>query len=156
MNGLLKIPMQFIILLVLWFLFLVNLLLPCFFNKVELNNIKNSAYAKNILDLENEYKFLHEKKSIEIYGLLDAQKENNQKDIQLWRNKLKSSTLKLDKINEEVKDIVKKNNPDAETNDKDYIFMSYVIDYLPHGIIGLLFAVMFSAAMSSTASELTP
>ena len=49
---------------------------------------------------------------------------------------------------------MKKNNPDAETNDRDYIFMSYVIDYLPHGIIGLLFAVMFSAAMSSTASEL--
>ena len=45
------------------------------------------------------------------------------------------------------------NNPTAEINDKDYIFMSYVMDYLPHGIIGLL-AVMFSAAMSSTASEL--
>ena len=100
------------------------------------------------------YKSLHEKKSIEIYGLLDAQKENNQIEIQLFRNKLKSSTLKLEKINEDVKEIVKKNNPDAETNDKDYIFMSYVIDYLPHGIIGLLFAVMFSAAMSSTASEL--
>ena len=156
MNGLLKIPMQFIILFigVMVFVFYQFNTPPVFFNKVELNNIKNSAYAKNILDLENEYKSLHEKKSIEIYGLLDAQKENNQKDIQLWRNKLKSSTLKLDKINEEVKDIVKKNNPDAETNDKDYIFMSYVIDYLPHGIIGLLFAVMFSAAMSSTASEL--
>ena len=156
MNGLLKIPMQFIILFigVMVFVFYQFNTPPVFFNKVELNNIKNSAYAKNILDLEKEYKSLHEKKSIEIYGLLDAQKENNQKDIQLWRNKLKSSTLKLDKINEEVKDIVKKNNPDAETNDKDYIFMSYVIDYLPHGIIGLLFAVMFSAAMSSTASEL--
>jgi Na+(H+)/acetate symporter ActP len=156
MNGLLKIPMQFIILFigVMVFVFYQFNTPPVFFNKVELNNVKNSAYAKNIRDLENEYKSLHEKKSIEIYGLLDAQKENNQKDIQLWRNKLKSSTLKLDKINEEVKDIVKKNNPDAETNDKDYIFMSYVIDYLPHGIIGLLFAVMFSAAMSSTASEL--
>ena len=156
MNGVLKIPMQFIILFigVMVFVFYQFNTPPVFFNKVELNNVKNSAYAKNILDLENEYKSLHEKKSIEIYGLLDAQKENNQKDIQLWRNKLKSSTLKLDNINEEVKDIVKKNNPDAETNDKDYIFMSYVIDYLPHGIIGLLFAVMFSAAMSSTASEL--
>ena len=156
MNGLLKIPMQFIILFigVMVFVFYQFNTPPVFFNKVELNNVKNSAYAKNIRDLENEYKYLHEKKSIEIYGLLDAQKENNQKDIQLWRNKLKFSTLKLDKINEEVKDIVKKNNPDAETNDKDYIFMSYVIDYLPHGIIGLLFAVMFSAAMSSTASEL--
>ena len=57
-------------------------------------------------------------------------------------------------IREEVKHLVKKNNPKAETNDKDYIFMSYVMDYLPHGVIGLLFAVMFSAAMSSTASEL--
>jgi Na+/proline symporter len=156
MNGLLKIPMQFIILFigVMIFVFYQFNTPPVFFNKVELNNVKNSAYSKNIHDLENEYKSLHEKKSIEIYGLLDAQKENNQRDIQLWRNKLKSSTLKLDRINEEVKDIVKKNNPDAETNDKDYIFMSYVIDYLPHGIIGLLFAVMFSAAMSSTASEL--
>ena len=79
MNGLLKIPMQFIILFigVMVFVFYQFNTPPVFFNKVELNNIKNSAYAKNILDLENEYKSLHEKKSIEIYGLLDAQKENN-------------------------------------------------------------------------------
>ena len=156
MNGLLKIPMQFIILFigVMVFVFYQFNTPPIFFNKVELNNVKSSVYSKSIYDLENQYKSLHEKKSMEIYGLLDAQKENNQKEIQLFRNKLKSSTFKLDKINEEVKYIVKKNNPDAETNDKDYIFMSYVIDYLPHGIIGLLFAVMFSAAMSSTASEL--
>ena len=156
MNGLLKIPMQFIILFigVMVFVFYQFNTPPVFFNKVELNNVKNSAYSERIYDLEQKYKSLHEKKSIQIYGFLDAQKENNQKDIQLWRNKLKSSTLKLDRISLEVKDIVKKNNPDAETNDKDYIFMSYVINYLPHGIIGLLFAVMFSAAMSSTASEL--
>ena len=156
MNGLLKIPMQFIILFigVMVFVFYQFNTPPIFFNKVELNNVKSSVYSKSIYDLENEYKSLHEKKSMEIYGLLDAQKENNQKEIQLFRDKLKSSTFKLDKINEEVKYIVKKNNPNAETNDKDYIFMSYVIDYLPHGIIGLLFAVMFSAAMSSTASEL--
>jgi Na+/proline symporter len=60
----------------------------------------------------------------------------------------------MHEINSNVKTIVLKNNPSAETNDKDYIFMSYVIDYLPKGVIGLLFAVMFCAAMSSTASEL--
>jgi Na+/proline symporter len=60
----------------------------------------------------------------------------------------------MHEINSNVKTIVLKNNPSAETNDKDYIFMSYVIDYLPTGVIGLLFAVMFCAAMSSTASEL--
>ena len=57
-------------------------------------------------------------------------------------------------LREETKALVKKVDPKAETNDKDYIFMTYVMDYLPIGMVGLLFAVMFSAAMSSTASEL--
>jgi solute:Na+ symporter, SSS family len=156
MNGLLKIPMQFIILFigVMVFVFYQFNTPPVFFNKVELNNVKTSSYSESINDLENKFKILHENKSLEIYSLLDAQKENNIQEVKFWKNKIKSSSLKLDRINDEVKTIVKKNNPDAEINDKDYIFMSYVIDYLPHGIIGLLFAVMFSAAMSSTASEL--
>ena len=86
--------------------------------------------------------------------MLEAQKlSNNEEVLQLQKN-IKLTTQKIEHINKEVKSIVKKNNPKAETNDKDYIFMSYVINYLPHGIIGLLFAVMFCAAMSSTASEL--
>jgi Na+/proline symporter len=59
-----------------------------------------------------------------------------------------------DVVRVEVKELVKTVNPEAETNDKDYIFMTFVMDNLPIGMIGLLFAVMFCAAMSSTASEL--
>ena len=65
MNGLLKIPMQFIILFIGVIVFVFyQFNTPPIFNKVELNNIKNSAYAKNICDLENEYKFLHEKNQL--------------------------------------------------------------------------------------------
>jgi Na+/proline symporter len=46
------------------------------------------------------------------------------------------------------------NDPNAETRDTDYVFMRFVMDYLPAGVVGLLFAVIFAAAMSSSSSEL--
>ena len=156
MNGLLKIPMQLIILFigVMVFVFYQFNTPPIFFNKVELNNIKSSNYSEEVNNLENEFKVLHDKKTVDIYSLLDAQKNEDKGRVQELKRSVLSIESKMHEINNNVKTIVIKNNPSAETNDKDYIFMSYVIDYLPRGIIGLLFAVMFCAAMSSTASEL--
>ena len=156
MNGLLKIPMQLIILFigVMVFVFYQFNTPPIFFNKVELNNIKSSNYSKQVNNLENEFKDLHDKKTVDIYSLLDAQKNEDKGRVQELKRSVLTIESKMQEIKSNVKTIVIKNNSSAETNDKDYIFMSYVIDYLPTGIIGLLFAVMFSAAMSSTASEL--
>tara|TARA_B110000977_G_scaffold52478_2_gene71316 strand:- start:207 stop:1928 length:1722 start_codon:yes stop_codon:yes gene_type:complete len=156
MNGLLKIPMQLIILFigVMVFVFYQFNTPPIFFNKVELNHVKSSIYSEQVIKLENEFKVLHEKKTVDIYSLLDAQKHEDELKIEELKISVLSSEEKMKQININVKNIVRENNPSAELNDKDYIFMSYVIDYLPTGIIGLLFAVMFSAAMSSTASEL--
>ena len=156
MNGLLKIPMQLIILFigVMVFVFYQFNTPPIFFNKVELNNIKSSNYSEEVNNLENEFKVLHDKKTVDIYSLLEAQKNEDKGRVQELKRSVLSIESKMHEINNNVKTIVIKNNPSAETNDKDYIFMSYVIDYLPTGIIGLLFAVMFCAAMSSTASEL--
>ncbi len=156
MNGLLKIPMQLIILFigVMVFVFYQFNTPPIFFNKVELNNIKSSNYSQEVNKLENEFKVLHDKKTVDIYSLLDAQKNEDKGRVQELKKSVLDTESKMQEINSNVKIIVIKNNPSAEINDKDYIFMSYVIDYLPTGIIGLLFAVMFSAAMSSTASEL--
>jgi len=156
MNGLLKIPMQLIILFigVMVFVFYQFNTPPIFFNKVELNNIKSSIYSEELNNLENEFKVLHDKKTVDIYSLIDAQKNEDNLRVKELKRSVLSKENKMKEISSNVKTIVIKNNPSAETNDKDYIFMSYVIDYLPTGIIGLLFAVMFSAAMSSTASEL--
>jgi Na+/proline symporter len=156
MNGLLKIPMQLIILFigVMVFVFYQFNTPPIFFNKVELNNIKSSNYSSEVNSLETEFKALHDKKTVDIYTLLDAQKNEDKVRVQELKRSVLVTEKKMHEINSNVKTIVLKNNPSAETNDKDYIFMSYVIDYLPTGVIGLLFAVMFCAAMSSTASEL--
>jgi solute:Na+ symporter, SSS family len=156
MNGLLKIPMQLMILFigVMVFVFYQFNTPPIFFNKVELNNIKSSIYAEELNNLENEFKVLHDKKRVDIYSLIDAQKKEDNLRVKELKRSVLSKESKMKEISSNVKTIVIKNNPSVETNDKDYIFMSYVIDYLPRGIIGLLFAVMFCAAMSSTASEL--
>ena len=156
MNGLLKIPMQLIILFigVLVFVFYQFNTPPIFFNKVELNNLKSSIYSGDVNTLENEFKILHAKKAVDIYSLIDAQHQQDEVKVEELKKSVLSKQKEMHEINSQVKTIVIENNPSAEINDKDYIFMSYVIDYLPKGIIGLLFAVMFSAAMSSTASEL--
>ena len=156
MNGLLKIPMQLIILFigVLVFVFYQFNTPPIFFNKVELNNLKSSIYSGDVNTLENEFKILHAKKAVDIYSLIDAQHKQEEVKVEELKKSVLSKQKEMHEINSQVKIIVIENNPSAEINDKDYIFMSYVIDYLPKGIIGLLFAVMFSAAMSSTASEL--
>ena len=156
MNGLLKIPMQLIILFigVLVFVFYQFNTPPIFFNKVELNNLKSSIYSGDVNTLENEFKILHGKKAVDIYSLIDAQHKQDEVKVEELKKSVLSKQKEMHEINSQVKTIVIENNPSAEINDKDYIFMSYVIDYLPKGIIGLLFAVMFSAAMSSTASEL--
>ena len=156
MNGILKIPMQLVILFigVMVFVFYQFNTPPILFNKVELNNVKNSIYSQQIDDLEKEFKIIHQQKSAELYSLIESQKKEKINQVNQWKKKALISNSKMTDINNEVKALVKENNASAETNDKDYIFMNYVIDYLPHGVIGLLFAVMFSAAMSSTASEL--
>ena len=154
MNGLLKVPMQFIILIigVMVFVFYQFNTPPVFFNKVELEQVRQSEYNLNLTELETQYVNLHNQKKIAINNIFNKQQSNIQSKES--KAKILAYESEMNSIREEVKHLVKKNNPKAETNDKDYIFMSYVMDYLPHGVIGLLFAVMFSAAMSSTASEL--
>ena len=154
MNGLLKVPMQFIILIigVMVFVFYQFNTPPVFFNKVELEQVRQSEYNLNLTELETQYSNLHNQKKIAINNSFTKEQSNIQSKES--KAKILAYESEMNSIREEVKHLVKKNNPKAETNDKDYIFMSYVMDYLPHGVIGLLFAVMFSAAMSSTASEL--
>ena len=103
-------------------------------------------------ELEDRFITLHDEKKRAIEIMISNQSKNINDEI--LDQKILNLENEMKGVRTDVKALVKTNNPNAEINDKDYIFMSYVMDYLPHGIIGLLFAVMFSAAMSSTASEL--
>ena len=156
MNGLLKVPMQFVILFigVMVFVFYQFNQPPIFFNQVEKQKLEQSIYAGDLNKIETEYTAVFEEKKDELRTMVAAVNAEDETAIDNSKAKVMALQQRGNELREETKDLVKKLNPKAETNDKDYIFMTYVMDYLPIGMVGLLFAVMFSAAMSSTASEL--
>lgn len=156
MNGLLKVPMQFIILFigVMVFVFYQYFQPPIIFNKVQTEQLENSAFKEDYLLLQDEFKQVFQEKNQQLGILLQAVEANDEETIQSTKARIKEHQEYQEKIRTEVKELIVKNNPGAETRDTDYVFMRFVMDYLPKGVVGLLFAVIFSAAMSSTASEL--
>lgn len=156
MNGLLKVPMQFVILFigVMVFVFYQYFQPPVVFNKVQTEQLEQSAFREDYKFLENEYTEVFREKSKDLKDLLTAVEMEDEAGIALAKDGIKKKSHYQESIRNEVKDLIVKNDPLAETRDTDYVFMRFVMDYLPTGIVGLLFAVIFSAAMSSTASEL--
>ena len=141
--------MQFFILLlgVMVFIFYQFETAPLNFNPKSLQAVQNSPYAESFRLLENKNQTLQEKKQAVLTHPDFFSDTNLQKEFKLLNTQEKVQR-------EEAKEIISKADSNIETNDKDYVFISYVLNYLPHGLIGLLLAVIFSAAMSSTASEL--
>ena len=143
MNGILKIPLQFFILLigVMVFVFYQFEYAPINFNPKAISALKNSSFSNKYNQLEAEnHKTQKDIKHELIYG-------NDQKKILYLREK---ESLQRKK----VKNLIKNNFSKIESNDKDFVFISFILTNLPKGLIGLLIAVILSAAMSSTASEL--
>lgn len=149
-NGLLKVPMQFFILLVgvMVFVFYQFNQAPLNFNPVANEAVENSEYAQEYADLKTEYKLLTTEKQELLFKF--------SKDVENKRLKERITTLNAAEktLRKQAKVIIKKADDTVETNDKDYVFIHFILTKLPKGLIGLLLAVILSAAMSSTASEL--
>ncbi len=155
-NGIVKVPMQFSILFLgaMVFVFYQFVTPPLFFNSVETNNVKNSVFASEFQTLEKKYKDIHDEKQIKIREMLSAEKTD---DVQKYNGAVES--VRESKKNEllvrnNAIGIIKKANPGADTNDTNFIFLSFVVNVLPAGLIGLILAAIFSASMSSTSAEL--
>ena len=149
-NGFLKVPMQFFILLVgvMVFVFYQFNSSPINFNPSATEAVKNSEYAEDFKSLEKSYlKVEFDKKTIQ-YQIAE-----NPSDLDL-RKKVNELNLYEKTLREEAKTLIIKADNSQETNDKDYVFIHFILNNLPRGLIGLLLAVILSAAMSSTASEL--
>lgn len=156
MNGLLKVPMQFFILLigVMVFAFYQFHQPPVFFNQVEVDKIEKSAYSAEYKQLENEYTVAHSQKEHKVNELVEALHRNDEPAIDKSRTELREADKNSNAIREKVKALMEKNDPKAETNDGNYIFLRFVTGQLPVGIVGLLIAVIFLASMGSMASGL--
>ncbi|RYF15586.1 MAG: sodium:solute symporter [Flavobacteriales bacterium] len=156
MNGLVKIPMQFLILLigVLVFIFYQYNKAPLFFNSYELNKLEKSEHKAELVQIQVKYDQLFEKKKLEVEKLDQALQDDNTALINQQRTVVKQFDDDGKVIREELTALMKKNDANAATNDNNYIFLSFVTEYLPKGLIGLLIAIIFLASMGSTASAL--
>jgi Na+/proline symporter len=156
MNGFVKIPMQFLILLIgaLVFAFYQYHAPPLFFNQVEVTKIENSAYQKEYHLLEEEYQKAHGQKQAKVQDLIQAVHAKDESAINEARNLLKEEEQNVLSIRKKATALMIQNNPKADVNDSNYVFLSFVTHYFPQGMIGLLVAIIFLASMGSTASGL--
>jgi SSS family solute:Na+ symporter len=154
MNGLLKVPMQFGILLtgVMVFVFFQFNETPLNFNPNNKQLVENSIYKKEYQNLQKDLDKLSEDEKV--INLLYIDQLNQDYDNPTLRKELVDLALKEKDLRTQGREIISKVDKNSETNDKDYVFFYFILHYLPKGLIGLLLAVIISAAMSSTASGL--
>jgi len=156
MNGMIKIPMQFLILLigVLVFAFYQFNPPPLFFNRNEVKQIKASPYAGQYQKLEEQYATAARQKKEKANALVAAFNSNNNAAINAAQAQLQTVQTQTDTLRKQGMALMKQNNALAEVNDTNYVFLSFVTKYLPKGLVGLLIAIVLLASMGSTASAL--
>lgn len=149
MNGFLKVPMQFFILLVgvMVFLFYQIETAPIHFNPQNLEMVRNSNQAKTLQELESNHLDLQNEIRELLLNPELSQDENLQNQLIFLEHEERNKR-------EQAKNLIRSIDNKAEVNDKDYVFINFILGNLPKGLIGLLLAVIFCAAMSSTASEI--
>ena len=152
-NGLLKIPMQFIILYIgiLVFVFYQFVMPPLVHNTSLLKKVEGTEQYQQ---LQEEYAILHNQKAMTTNNLVKAIQSQDEAVIESSKSDWQKLNEAESIIRKKAKDQIVIATPGANTLDKDYVFINFVMTYLPHGLIGLLLAVVFMAAMSSTAGEL--
>ena len=156
-NGIVKIPMQFSILFigVMLFVFYQFTTPPLFFNPVETNKIvKSEQHGPDYKALQDEFKLVQAVKKKEVYDLIDAMRNNDNVKVKSIQTKLDLSESKIASLRKDAKSLMMKNDKNSDTNDTNYIFLNFVLNFLPVGLIGLVLAAIFSASMSSTSSEI--
>ena len=152
-NGVFKIPMQFFILFigVMVFVFYQFNHSPLNFNPQGKKIISETIYESHYKYLENRLEDNFEEKKIVINDFLETNNKLSKEKIDLLSYEEKEIREAAKLI---IKRAAKKKQIKIETNDKDYVFINFILDNLPKGLIGLLLAVILSAAMSSTSSEI--
>ncbi|MDT0650020.1 sodium:solute symporter family transporter [Autumnicola edwardsiae] len=155
-NGLLKVPLQFFILLVgvMVFVFYQFNETPLNFNPAATQTVLESDYSNQYEDLMMEHQEIQEKKQQLTYSYAEAVEQTSEEEKQQFHQQLRDFNAEEQEIREKAKIFIDASDKDAESNDKDYVFIHFILNNLPRGLVGLLLAVILSAAMSSTASEL--
>ena len=156
MNGVLKVPMQFFILLIgiLVFAYYQYNTPPLFFNQAETQKLEQSAYADEYQMILQQHEQISTQKAAEVNNLTEALYNKDAARIEASREALGTYNQQDVSLREDLIALIEKNDEKADTNDNNYIFLSFVKDVFPQGLIGLLIAIIFLASMGATASAI--
>lgn len=155
-NGIVKVPMQFFILFLgaMVFAFYQFVTPPVFFNPVEVRKLEASPYADTFRTVKEKHEQAFAAKEIELKSMIQAIRSEDDRATLLAEERMRETQASINAVRAEATSLMRANDPAANTNDTNYVFLTFVINYLPAGLIGLIIAAVFAASMSSTASEL--
>lgn len=156
-NGIVKVPMQFLILFVgvLVFIFFLFVKPPLHFNAANIKKVAETSLVHEWQLLEERHENLFEQRKIAVNEMISGLNQSDSKLVADKQQQLQVITQREQKLRDEAKGLIISADPKAQTLDTDYVFITFVMKYLPIGMVGLLLSVIFSAAMSSTSSELS-
>jgi SSS family transporter len=156
MNGLVKVPLQFGILLIGVFLFAFYQFnkAPAYFNLAQERTLQQSVNAKEYAAASQQYQVVQDEKRKTVTALGSALQHNDRSTIDQLRTQLQQQQLQAKVVRDSIQNIVKKTIPGSDGNDTNYIFLRFVGDYLPNGLVGLIIAIIFLASWSSIAAAL--
>jgi Na+/proline symporter len=155
-NAVVKIPMQFCILLLgaLVFVFYQFERAPVFFNQVEWQRHTQGSDGAKFRAIEEKHLALHAQRAAAVRAWTEARASGDRVLETSTRTAMLKAQKDIETVRKEAKDALVAANPLAKTKDSDYVFITFILTQLPHGMIGLLVAVVFAAALGSKASEL--
>ena len=156
MNGLVKVPLQFLILLIGVFLFAFYQFTkaPAYFNLAQEKTLQQSANAAEYAAATQKYQQIHDEKRKTVISLGSALNKHDETSVNHLRDQLLQQQQQEQQVRDSVKNIVKKTIPGTDGNDNNYIFLRFVGDFLPNGLVGLIIAIIFLASWSSIAAAL--
>jgi len=155
-NGLVKVPMQFFILLLgaMVFVFYQFNPSPLFFNTVESQGVRDGRWGKEYRVIETQYERASKEKTEWVQKLVRARHMKDEKAMEGIEQKLAEAGKQTAKLKQQGVELIKKHSANESVSDTNYIFLSFVLNHIPVGLLGLVIAAIVAASMSSTSSEL--
>ncbi len=146
-NAIFKIPMQFFILFVgvMVYVFYIFYTPPIHFKEQSIAMVEQTDSRTELESLNQQFDVAVQKRSATAKAYVQGGEVQD----------LVNANQEVERLRSEAKDLIQRNDPEVATKDSDYVFLTFILNYLPHGVIGLLIAVILSAAMSSTSSEVS-
>ncbi|HEY5233455.1 MAG TPA: sodium:solute symporter [Verrucomicrobiae bacterium] len=156
-NAVFKIPMQFFIVLLGAMLFVFYQFqpdTPVFFNQTEWRSHVESPQGATFKAIEEKYSVVHADQQTKIRAWVAARDHGDAAQESAARSAMAGAQKAANAVRQEARDALKAADPNAQVKDSDYVFITFILTQLPHGVVGLLIAVMFASALSSKAGEL--